>query len=133
MRKKLGSISSTCSESMFNAREFGSGGEDIAADFLEKKGFSILERNYRAGRRGEIDIIARNGDLVIFVEVKRRRSDIFGGAFHAISPSKKKTLRYIASVYLTTHANLNIPGILFRFDLLSIESGSIEWVQDILR
>ncbi len=118
---------------MFNAKEFGAAGEDIAAKFLEEKGFSILDRNYRLGRLGEIDIIARSGELVAFVEVKRRSSAVYGGPLYSISPTKKRRLRRIAEGYLASRPGLNRSSILFRFDLLSIENGSIQWVQDILR
>lgn len=118
---------------MFNTREYGTGGEDIAATFLEEKGFTILHRNFHLGRQGEIDIIARTGDLVVFVEVKRRRSDAYGGPLYSVGSSKKRRMRRIAEGYLRANPLLDKGAIMYRFDLLSIENGSIEWVQDISR
>lgn len=60
-----------------NRRSQGKAGEDIAANYLEREGLKILERNYRF-ERGEIDIIAEEGDELVFVEVKARRSTTFG-------------------------------------------------------
>jgi putative endonuclease len=118
---------------MFNAREYGTGGEEMAARFIEGKGFSVLDRNFRMGRQGEIDIVARKEGLVIFIEVKRRRSGVYGGPLYSISPLKKKRLRRIAEGYLRANPTLDNDSIVFRFDLLSIDNGAIEWVQDILR
>lgn len=118
---------------MLSAREYGSGGEEIAARFIEGKGFIILERNFRMGRQGEMDIIARKDGLVVFIEVKSRRSGTYGGPLYSLGRSKKARLRRIAEGYLRANPALNNRETVFRFDLLSIENESIEWVQDILR
>ena len=57
--------------------ELGKWGEDLAAAYLEQKGYTIMERDWKSGRR-DIDIIARDGNIVVFVEVKTRRSSVFG-------------------------------------------------------
>ncbi|HXC61421.1 MAG TPA: YraN family protein, partial [Nitrospiria bacterium] len=64
-------------------RQFGIDGESLAAEFLRKKGYRILERNYRT-QRGEMDIIAEEGGALVFVEVKARRGDQFGGPHSAV-------------------------------------------------
>ena len=117
----------------FQNREFGRNGEDRAASFLESHGFEILNRNYRYGKAGEIDIIARKGDLLVFVEVKSRRGECFGGPLYSINQSKKKTIRFIASHYLLSHPSLDTKAILCRFDMIAIDNAGIEWIEDIFR
>ncbi|MCI5125802.1 MAG: YraN family protein [Candidatus Electrothrix sp. AR5] len=77
----------------------GRSGEDFAAQHLEQQGYIILERNYRL-RIGEVDIIARDGEYLVFIEVKTRRSKKFGSPFEAVDVRKQKKIFKIASVYL---------------------------------
>jgi len=114
-------------------RDFGTDGEDRAADFLEKNRFSILERNYRFGRYGEIDIIARREDLVIFAEVKNRGTERYGGALYSISARKKKSLKTTARAFLASSPEHDRPGTTFRFDLISVRDDAIEWIEDMFR
>lgn len=114
-------------------KEYGRDGEDTACAFLDEKGFEILERNYQAGKIGELDIIARRGNLVVFAEVKARRSDAFGGGIYSISQNKKKTLRRCAEHFLVNNPALNTKEITFRFDLILIENNAVEWIEDIVR
>jgi len=80
--------------------EKGKVGEDLSAAYLEKKGWRIAERNWRAGR-GEIDIIAWETDnLLVFVEVKTRSSDNFGGPERGITAHKRKKLAHTAALYM---------------------------------
>lgn len=117
-----------------NSRAFGNKGESIAVSFFEKQGFTVLSKNFRFGRSGEIDLVVQKENLIVFVEVKSRRSDVFGGALYAIGPSKLKKLKLVADAYLRLHPDLkNNPKITFRFDLLAIKDGNCEWVQDIIR
>ena len=71
------------------AKNLGDRGEAAAAEYLEKKGYTILNRNYYICH-GEIDIIAKDGDCTVFVEVKTRRSDKYGSGLEAITVSKKE-------------------------------------------
>ena len=71
-------------------RDRGRHAEDVAATFLQQKGLTILERNYQC-RYGEIDLIARDGDALVFVEVRMRKSAAFGGAAASITPDRKST------------------------------------------
>lgn len=80
-------------------------GEEIAAKYLNDKGYKIIEKNFRKGY-GEIDIIATFNNILVFVEVKTRTSNLFGGALEAISYSKMKTLIKTVQFYKTTHKNL---------------------------
>jgi len=83
-----------------NTKDIGEIGEQIAADFLTKKGYRIVERNYRAGR-GEIDIIAWVHDrLLVFVEVKTRNSELFGGPEGAVTAAKQNRLLRTAGFYM---------------------------------
>lgn len=77
----------------------GNCGEDAAVKFLKKNGYSILERNFNI-RGGEIDIIARKGDYVVFVEVKTRSNDDYGGGISAITYAKQQHLIKTAQTYL---------------------------------
>ncbi len=95
----------------------GSKGEDIAADYLKKKGYSILYRNYKTPY-GEADIIIKDNDTVVFVEVKTRSNASFGQPFEAVNFKKQEKLKRIALFYLK---NIN-RQIKIRFDVISINS-----------
>ena len=83
-----------------NKRSFGSIGENLADDYLVKNGFTNLERNYRAGRLGEIDIIASENGYVCFVEVKTRTSNLFGTPIESVGYEKRKKIKILAWIYL---------------------------------
>jgi len=112
---------------------FGKEGEESAAEFIKGKDFSILRRNYRYSRSGEIDIIAKKDNLILFIEVKNRNSSCHGGALYSISNKKKRALRFVASRFIEADASCRDGNITFRFDLIAIENGRIEWVEDIIR
>jgi putative endonuclease len=82
-----------------NKKEFGGAGEELAGRYLEEHGFRIIEKNYRYGK-GEIDIVAREDDYLVFVEVKTRHSLNFGEPEYAISRGKLNQIKKIASAYL---------------------------------
>ena len=109
----------------------GNVGEQEACSFLKKKGCKILEKNFRAGH-GEIDIIARLGKIVLFVEVKTRVSAEFAQPWEAVGYRKRKNLRTAAKLYVQQQRQT---GEEYRFDVLSItmKDGSkaeIEWIQN---
>ena len=83
----------------------GHAGELIAADFLGRAGLSILDRNWRDGRRGEPDLVAAdlNADHVVFVEVRTRRGKTFGSGLEAITPQKFCQVRRVAGAWLASH------------------------------
>lgn len=95
---------------------FGKAGEKIAISYLETLGYTILETNYRLPG-GEIDIVANEGGVLAFIEVKTRRSDTFGTPEEAITPWKIRRLTRTAQVYKLTHKNL--PDTM-RIDVLAI-------------
>ena len=84
---------------MENKRKTGSSYEDLAAACLESKGMRILDRNFRS-RHGEIDLIARDGEALVFVEVKGRKDDRCGDPAEAVTFSKQRVIRDTARVYL---------------------------------
>ena len=111
----------------------GAGGENSAAAFLAERNFAILAKNFRWGKYGEIDIIARRGNMILFVEVKNRASDRFGGALHSISKKKKNSIKLTARSFIAKNPEYNDPGLTFRFDLISISDGKTEWIEDMFR
>jgi len=90
-------------------------GEDIAVKFLTRKGYQILERNWRI-RSGEIDIVADDNGTMVFVEVKARSSTEYGTGEEAITPHKKKKIINAAKAYLK-YGGKDLPC---RFDVISI-------------
>jgi putative endonuclease len=117
----------------FPARASGAAGEETAAVFLTENNFTIIERNYRHGKYGEIDIVAGRDRLVIFVEVKNRNSQRFGGALYSINARKKQSIRTAARAFIQSHPRYNDPGITFRFDMIAVSGASIDWIEDIFR
>jgi putative endonuclease len=101
-----------------NRAERGRSGEDVAVALLEARGYRIVGRNVRLPG-GEIDVIARDGDTVVFVEVKARAGNSYGSAVHAVDPRKRSTLRAIARDWLQIAA----PRATARFDVVTIERG----------
>ncbi len=107
----------------------GCKGEDLAANFLKGKGYKIVSRNYKTPI-GEIDIIAKDKDTLVFVEVKTRSNDSFGYPFEAVDSRKRQKLKNIALLFLKKHKT-DCP---VRFDVLSIHiraaDKKIEHIQD---
>jgi putative endonuclease len=103
----------------------GGDAEARAAAFLEGRGLKIIERNYRC-KFGEIDIVARSGTTVVFVEVRARTSERFGGAAESITAAKRKRLLAAARHYLARQG----AHCACRFDvvLLSGAAARIEWI-----
>jgi putative endonuclease len=98
-------------------KETGDFGEEVAADFLQRLGYTILARNYEFGRVGEIDIGARDGDVLVFCEVKARTNDRCGDPEYAITRKKQQQMRYLAKAYLYQHG---IDEQECRFDVVAI-------------
>lgn len=96
----------------------GKKGENIAAEHLEKQGMAIIEKNWRFSRLGEIDIIAKDGDALVFIEVKARSSLNYGHPLEAISPDKIATIHKLAEIYLNKNTYTDYKNI--RFDIIGI-------------
>ena len=82
-----------------STKKTGNKGEDLAASILVKKGYQIVERNYRYGK-GEIDLIAKDGDVLVFIEVKARKNLEYGPPELAVTKGKQRQIRKIAEAYL---------------------------------
>ena len=95
---------------------YGKKGEIIAANFLKKKGCKILELNHK-NKVGEIDIIAKDKDFIVFVEVKARTSRVFGDPLEAVDLRKQQKIRQVAELYLIMKRKTNANC---RFDVISI-------------
>ncbi len=102
-------------------RERGALGEKIALDFLIERNFSIIERNFRC-REGEIDIIARDGDYLVFVEVRAKTSPNMGTPEESITPAKGQRLVTLAQTYIQLHENLPAQ---WRIDIVAIDMDSL--------
>jgi putative endonuclease len=101
--------------------ETGQRAENLAAAFLQAKGFAILERNFRA-KVGEIDLIAKDGDEIVFVEVRARASRDFGGAAASVGAAKRKKLIRAARLWLQVR---DWDGAC-RFDVITVDGGRLE-------
>ena len=95
----------------------GASGERLAARFLRRNGYKILYRNFRGRSGGEIDLVCRDGDTLVFVEVKTRTGEDFGRPFDAVSREKQKRISRGGLAWLRL---LDNPEILFRFDVVEV-------------
>ncbi len=100
---------------MAKHHQIGKAGEQLAARFLIEKGYTILERNWRFSK-AEVDLIAKDGDSLVFVEVKTRSTDYFGKPEEFVSPQKERLLAEAASVYMEQIGH----QWAIRFDLISV-------------
>ena len=114
----------------FDSRRTGKKGEDIACAYLKSRGYRIVERNYRCPF-GEIDIVARDGDAIVFVEVKSRKSEEFGDPQLAVGLEKQKKVSRISLMYLKEKHLYPCDA---RFDVVAIkmlpDGSTIELIQN---
>jgi putative endonuclease len=101
-------------------QRYGEAGEALAARLLRRQGYRILETNYRTPL-GEIDLIARERDTIVFVEVKARRSPHFGHPKTAVTALKQRKLSMVALYYLKTTGQSSVKA---RFDVVAISGGT---------
>jgi putative endonuclease len=94
-------------------KAIGQAGEGVAARYLERQGYIILERNFRL-RLGEVDIIARDGKDLVFIEVKTRRTNTFGSPFEAVNVRKQQQIAKVAAAYVQGKE------ISVRFDVVAV-------------
>lgn len=110
-----------------STRSVGARKEETAASWLMKKGVRILERNFRC-KQGEIDIIGRDNEYLVFFEVKYRKNFSAGSASEAVGPEKQKKIRKVSDYYRMLHGYpLDTP---VRFDVVAIDGGRLEWIRD---
>lgn len=114
---------------MFDPHDLGKTGEDLAAEYLIKKGYQILERNWRSGHK-EIDILALKDDTLVVVEVKTRKTNDYGEPDIAVGAYKQQMLIWAADAYVR-FKNLDVD---VRFDIISIilngTDQTIEHIED---
>lgn len=110
-----------------NKRAVGTRYEDEAAAYLERRGYRILEHSYRC-RTGEIDLIARDGEYLVFVEVKYRSGTSCGSPLEAVGFRKQRNIIRVAQFYLLTHGYGTETSC--RFDVVAICGEEIELVQN---
>lgn len=107
----------------------GLAAEEEAMRFLRSRGWVVLAHRWRVGRT-EIDIVARRGVLVVFVEVKARRGDSFGHPFEAVTSEKRREIVRAARAWIDRFGQ---PADIYRFDCIGITQGVLEHLEDAFR
>ncbi|HYJ78212.1 MAG TPA: YraN family protein [Longimicrobiaceae bacterium] len=115
-------------------KPLGDRGEQLAADHLLRAGWTVLHRNFRLGRK-EIDLVARRGEVVAFVEVKTRGGLGYGHPLEAIRWKKRREIQQVAAAWVDRHGR---DGYVYRFDAVSVlmQAGAqpvVEHVEDAWR
>jgi putative endonuclease len=108
-------------------RVLGARGEDAVVAWYQDRGYRIVDRNWRC-RDGELDVVARRDDVVVFCEVKTRSSSAFGAPVEAVTWRKQQRLRHLARLWLMARDAAPLEGM--RFDVASVLAGRIEMVED---
>ena len=110
-------------------KDLGKKGEDLAVALCRGKGFIVIEKNY-CTPFGEIDIIAKDGNIFVFIEVKARTGDVYGAPFEAVTRRKREKITKVAMSYLKRFKK-EVPA---RFDVISISmkrgTPDLEYIQD---
>jgi putative endonuclease len=115
---------------MMDRAQRGAAAEAMAAQFLERQGLAIVARNFRT-RRGEIDLIARDGGTLVFVEVRLRRAATHGGAAESITAAKQARLVAAAQLYLMRLRAA--PPCRFDAVLLdALDPARVDWRRDVI-
>lgn len=105
-----------------NKRLIGARKEQLVTEYLIDNNYVILERNYQT-KTGEIDIIAKDDNCIVFIEVKFRSSSRYGSSLDAVNYRKQQTIRHVARIYLSTrYKSLDIPC---RFDVIGMDGNNI--------
>ena len=110
-------------------QDIGRIGERLARSHLEARGYAVIATNYRC-RWGEVDLIARDGPVWAFVEVRTRRSNVYGAPEESVTPAKLERLALAAQDYLAQHT-ANTAEIQWRIDLIAVQLGPNRSVQSI--
>lgn len=112
---------------MKTTKEIGDSGEDLAVGYLEADGYRIVERNFRC-QLGEVDIVALDGDVLVFVEVKKKSTDRFGSPGEMITRSKIEKIRRTAEYYMLEK---RLGGASWRIDAVLIDGAKVELLKNI--
>jgi putative endonuclease len=113
---------------LMRSHELGKWGEDVAAEYLQSKGFIILDRNWRC-EDGELDIVALDGEAIVVVEVRTRSSDTYGTPEESLTSQKRRHLQNAALAYLQKKDRLDA---VWRIDVVAIDahrSGDLERIE----
>jgi putative endonuclease len=105
----------------------GRAGEDLAARWYAERGWRVVARNWRAGRTGELDVVALRDGVLAVCEVKARSSEAFGTPLEAVTPAKQARIRRLAAAYL---AASDVGTRRIRFDVAAVLGGRLEVVED---
>jgi putative endonuclease len=107
-------------------RQTGVLAENSAAAFLESQGFTIVARNFLR-RVGELDVVARDGDLLVIAEVRTRASERYGGAAASVGRHKQRRVAVTAALFLQQRPELQRCKV--RFDVIVVRDGGVEWLK----
>jgi putative endonuclease len=108
-------------------RRLGVNGEAQAAEWYAARGYEVVERNWRCSD-GEVDLVLRTGNTIVFCEVKTRSSDRFGTALEAVTPTKQRRLRKLGARWLAEHRSHG--RVAARFDVASVMAGDITVIEN---
>ena len=108
-------------------KQLGNLAEQKACDFLQTQGLILLMRNYHC-MTGEIDLIMREGEDIVFIEVRSRATSCYGSAVESVNKTKQKKLIKSALLYLKNQHWLNKVG--FRFDIIGVSGSKIDWIKN---
>ena len=115
---------------MLNRRQqFGKESESLAVRYLKKNGYKIIEHNYR-NKIGEIDIIAKEKGTLVFVEVKARKTHVFGNPKWAVTPKKQRKISMVALYYLKATKQTHVKA---RFDVVALSSAKDNFQIEIIK
>lgn len=125
LAKSIAAVFSRCVRHLFRStepeknrsHELGRRGEKLAAKFLRRSGFKVIYRNFRAPRGGEVDLVCRDGDELVFVEVKTRSTRDYGSPASAVNREKQALIARGALAWLRL---LDNPDLIFRFDIVEV-------------
>jgi putative endonuclease len=110
-------------------RRVGDAGEDAAVAWYVAAGYDVVARNWRV-RDGELDVIARRGPVLVFCEVKTRRSDAFGSPADAVTPRKQARIRRLAAQWLAANRGRGADEL--RFDVASVRPTGAGWAVEVI-
>lgn len=107
----------------------GARGERVAARYLRRRGYAIVRRNYR-GRHGEVDLIALDGEVLVFVEVKTRAQDRYGDPLEAVDVRKQRQIVGVAEEFIRAH---DLHDRAVRFDVVGLRRRGWRWEVELIR
>jgi putative endonuclease len=106
-------------------QRLGAAGERRVSRWYRRRGYEVLDHNWRC-RDGELDLVLRKGDVVVFCEVKTRSSTRFGSPLEAVTPAKQRRIRHLGLQWIATHG-LHSPEL--RFDVAAVLPGEVDVIE----